>query len=98
MLEVIHRQATDSAMGWVFECSTVQGIQGAGHSYRASVATSEHCARQHLSRDAGYELEPADAARQLRHTRGTSVGAGETPMWELGQPTAAGPGGAGRSS
>ena len=69
MLDVIHCQAVDSAMGWVFHCPTVQAIQGAGHTYRQSVATSEHCARQHLSRDAGYELAPADVARQLRHTR-----------------------------
>jgi hypothetical protein len=69
MLDVIHCQAVDLTMGWVFHCPTVQGIQGAGHTYRQSVATSEHCARQHLSRGAGYELELADVARQLRHTR-----------------------------
>lgn len=79
MLEILHREAPYPAAGWEFSCLTVARINGAGRTYADSVAASKHCARQYLSREAGYPLVLEDAARLLRHTPPEASGACSGP-------------------
>ena len=67
MLDVIHRESTDSLGGWVFDCPALPGIHGGARTFSESVATAEHAARQQLSREATHPIDHEAAVRLLRH-------------------------------
>ena len=69
MLDITHREAPDPGTGWVFECDKVSTIYGGARTEADCVAAADHCARQYLSRVAGYDVALEDASRLVRHTR-----------------------------